>query len=335
LSWRRIWPLAALIVGAVAVLFGALLLAKVHPIEAAGSLIRGSLGSPGAIGGTLRETTPLLLAGLAVFLGLRAGLFNIGVEGQFIVGALASITVALRVPGFAGMALGVVAGILAGILWALPAGLIRAYRNGHEVITTIMLNNVAVLMTDALVAGPLKDPKQGSATTPTLDVASQLPALYNQPPVIVSSGLLFGIVITVALSYWLRRTVAGYELQAVGANPTAARCAGVDPKRVMLFAMLASGAVGGLAGSVQALGYEHRFYQGFSPGYGFNALGVALLAGSSAYAVLPASLLFGILEQGGTSLAIFGVPKGITAVVLGLLILVAAAIRYRRVRVVA
>jgi simple sugar transport system permease protein len=327
--------LAILILAAVALLWGAVMLAGASPYHALLTLLQGSLGSPGAISGTLRETTPLLICGLAVFIALRAGLFNIGVEGQFLVGSCAAAVVALDHPGPIGIVLGAIAAIAAGAVWALPAALIRAYRNGHEVITTIMLNNVAVLLTGALVAGPIRDLHQESTTTANLTPATRLPNLLNHPPLIISTGLVLGVLLAVAAAIWLRRTVAGYELQAVGANPKAARFAGIRTERVIVGAMLASGALAGLGGAVQVLAYEGRFYAGFSPGYGFDGLGVALLAGGSAYAVIPASLLFGILAKGGVALGIEHIPKGITTVVLGLIILVAAALRYRQVKTVA
>jgi len=152
------WKLPALVLGAVALLAAAILATDVAPLDALATLLRGSLGSPRAIGGTLKETTPLLVAGLAVFLALRAGLFNIGVEGQLLLGAVTCTTIVLRFSGWPGVVLGAVAGMAAGALWAFPAGWIKAYRGGHEVITTIMLNNVAALLTTALVAGPLKAP---------------------------------------------------------------------------------------------------------------------------------------------------------------------------------
>lgn len=297
--------------------------------------MRGSLGTPSAIGGTLRETTPLLIAGLAVYLALRAGLFNIGVEGQLLVGALASSLVALKIHGIAGVLIGIVAAMLAGALWSWPAGLIRAYRNGHEVITTIMLNNVALLMTTYLVAGPFKAPGTEEPSTALLGPGDSLGAIWSSGNLQVNVGLALAVFVAAAVAFWLKRTVPGYELQAVGAGPGAARFAGIDPKRTIVRAMLASGAIAGFAGAVQVFAYEHRFYEGFSPGYGFDALGVALLAGNNPLGIVPAALLFGILAKGGTALQIDGVPKGITTVVLGLLILVAAGIRFREVRAVA
>jgi len=323
------------VVAALLILVAFVLMAGASPLGALSTLFQGSLGKPAAIAGTLRETTPLLIAGLAVFFALRAGLFNIGVDGQLVVGACACVVVALKFPGPLGIVLGTLAAMGAGALWALPAALIKAYRNGHEVITTIMLNNVATLLTGALVAGPLRAPGQESTTTSTLPKSSRLPNLYDHPPVTIGVGLVVGIAIAIAMAYWLSRRVAGYELQAVGANPTAAKFAGIDPKRVVMRAMLASGAIAGLGGAIQVLAYEGRFYAGFSPGYGFDGLGVALLAGGSAVAVIPSALLFGILAKGGVALGIAHIPKGITTVVLGLVILVAAALRYRKVKTVA
>jgi simple sugar transport system permease protein len=160
--------------------------------------------------------------------------------------------------------------------------------------------------------------------------ASRLPDLLSRPPLVISSGIVVGLVLVLGVQFWMRRRVAGYELQLVGANPTAARFAGVDVKQVTVRAMLASGAFGGLAGAVQTLAFEGRFYQGFSPGYGFDSLGVALLAGGNALVLIPMSALFGMLSKGGTSLLILGVPKGFTGVITGLVILVSAAIRYRK-----
>lgn len=324
----------ALIAGSALILLGALLVSHVGPITAMTALLKGSLGSANGITKSLENTTPLLLAGVAVFLALRAGLFNIGAEGQFLVGALACTTVALRIPGIGGIVFGTFAAILAGALWAWPAGAIKAYRGGHEVITTIMLNNVAGLLTGYLVSGPMRAPG-GDTTTPSIADATRLPNIVNSTTFSLNVALPFAVMLAVALAWWLRRTVAGYELRVTGANPTAALYAGIDPRRTAVRAMLASGAVAGFAGAVQVLAYEGRFYTGFSPGYGFDALGVALLAGESALALIPAAFLFGALAKGALSLQFEGVPKGITTVVLALLILIAAALRARGVKKVA
>ena len=321
---------ALLAIAGLLVIVGAVLAVGVSPAAAGQKLFDGTLGSSAAFSGTLRETTPLLFAGVAVFLALRAGLFNIGVEGQLVMGAVTAAFLALKFHGPFGMALAIIGGIIAGALWALPAGLIKAYRGGHEVITTIMLNSVAGFLTAALVAGPLKDPGQESTTTAMIPQSGMLPFLWDSGPLRISSALLLSLIMVFALGFWLRRSVSGFELQLVGANPRAAELAGVNRQRTVVWAMVLSGAIGGLAGAVQVLAHEGRFFSGFSPGYGFDALGVALLAGNLAAGILPAALLFGILAKGGTSIQILGVPKGITYVILGFLILVFAAVRYRR-----
>jgi simple sugar transport system permease protein len=324
------FKLILLVLASLAAVILALVAVGAAPGAVLSEWLRGSLGTPGARAGTLRQFTPLLIAGVAVFVALRAGLFNIGVEGQFLIGALAAVAVALRVPGPAGLLLGMAIGAAAGAAWAWPAGWIKAYRGGHEVITTIMLNNVALLFTGYLVAGPLKDPNDQSATTATLPAGSRLPNLVADPPFFLSLAVPLGLVVLLVVAVWLRRTVAGYELNATGANPVAARFAGIAVERVMVRAMLASGAIAGLAGGLQALAYQWRFFDGFSPGYGFDALGVALLAGGSPWGIIPGALLFGVLGQGSTAVgATLGVPKGIGGVLLGLLIIVFAAVRYR------
>lgn len=343
---NRKLAIAGLCLGGIVLLWIAIVATGAQPLAALQELLKGSLGSPKAISDTLRETTPLLIAGIAVYLALRAGLFNIGVEGQFTVGACAAAVVALRMPGQAGLFLGCIAGAIAGAVWALPAGWIKAYRGGHEVITTIMLNNVAAFLTTALVAGPLKDPTQESTTTANITDGTKLAHLYNNGPWTINSSLLIGIIGAIALGWWLRKTVSGYELRAVGVNPTAAATAGIDAKRVLLKAMVWSGAIGGFAGAIQVLAFQHRFYAGMSSGYGFDSLGVALLAGPAAIALLPGAFLFGMLAKGSAQLQMLkvtnaageavqvSIPKGIIGVVLGVLIIIAAAIRYRKFKAV-
>lgn len=320
--------LVALILVAVGLVVGAVILAGGRPGGVGEAFLQGSLGDVTRLTLTLTKTTPLLIAGLAVYLGLRAGLFNIGVEGQLVVGALACAAVTTHVGGAGGLLLGGLAGASAGAAWALPAGLIRAYRGGHEVITTIMLNSVAGFLTLYLVAGPLKAPGEDHPTS--ADVLVHLPNL-NFGGIQVNSALIVATLGAVCLRWWLRRSVSGYELEAVGANPTAAEFAGIDRRVVLWRTMVYSGAIAGLAGVVQVLAFEGRFYPEISSGIGFDALGVALLAGNNALGVIPAAFAFGTLSTGGAALAINGVPKGITGLIVGLLIFIAAAVRYRKV----
>lgn len=350
---RLVVLLAASTVAVLALLY----VSGVAPVEAFRGMAHGAFGSPDAWRGTLRQTMPLLFTGLSVFLGLRAGLFNIGVEGQLIVGALAAAVVALSLPGPLGLMGGAIAGMAAGALWTLPAGWIKAYRGGHEVITTIMLNNIASLLTAYLVGGPLKAAGSQMPTTGTIEATSRLPSLLLLQPrdggsqwrlgsaddpamreigrVVfeMSLGIPLGVVLIAVLAYWLYRSVAGYELRAVGANARAAEFAGVDARRVTVRSLAVSGALAGLGGALTAMGPEGRFFAGFSPGYGFDGLGVAILAGSNPWGIAPAALLFGALNKGALSVQILDVPKGITGVILGVLIIAFAAARVRQRKV--
>jgi len=320
----------ALLVGfGLGILWAGTALAGVPVLEALRAFLQGSFGSGAAFGGTLRETTPLLLGGVAVYVALRCGLFNIGVEGQLVFGAVCCAAVALRWPGPLGALLGVLCAMGAGAAWAWPAGWIKAYRNGHEVITTIMLNSVAGLLTTALAAGPLRDRTQEAPSTASLAASCMLPS-WSLGGMAVNSGTLLGLLAVAGAWWWIRRSVVGFEWSLTGANPFAAKWAGVRTKRVIVSSMCLSGAIAGLAGAVQVLAFEGRFYSGMSPGYGFDALGVALLAGGSGLGLIPSALLFGALAKGSTSAQILGVPKGISYLVLAILILVAAALRYRR-----
>ena len=322
-----------LITVALLVILGSLLLTGKSIPAALSQLITGSLGSTNALSGSLREAAPLLILGAAVFLALKAGLFNIGAEGQFLVGACFGSFFVIKVPGPLGVVAGCIAGALAGALWALPAGWIRAYRNGHEVITTIMLNAVAINLTKAIVAGPMKGADQNSPSTSLLAQSSRLTPLFKIGNFEFPQSVVLGIIIIIGLAWWLKKTTAGYELRATGANSTAAEFAGINTRRTMMNAMVVSGAIAGLAGVLQVTQFEGRFYDGFSPGYGFDALGVALLAGGSPLGIFISALFFGILNKGGSSLSILGIDRGITTVILSMVILIFAAVRYSKKKV--
>ncbi len=324
--------LIALAFGIFVLIAAALVSTQVSPATAGKLLFEGSLGSPERISQTLVLVTPLLIAGIAVFVALQAGLFNIGAEGQLLLGAMCGVVVAQKVPGFLGWVLGAIVGMAAGAAWAYPAVWIKVWRGGHEVISTIMLNNIALLLCGALVRGPLKGTQSESATTDPLPAGSMVPNVLQSGDLRINLALVIGLALLIGVARFLLRSVGGFELRATGANPTAAAFAGIETKRVMVRAMLVSGALAGLAGAFQALAYEGRFYPDFSPGYGFDALGVALLAGASPYGLLPAAMIFGILSSGSALLTIEGVPKGIVGILLGLLIAFFAAVRYREVR---
>lgn len=308
----------------------ALMIGGVMPLDGLKALFLGAFGSPAGWRETLIRATPLLFLGSAVYLALRAGLFNIGADGQFVVGALAGTAVVLKFPGPVGMVGAVVIGAVAGGLWAFPAGWIKAYRGGHEVITTIMLNNIGAFMTLWVVNGMMKDPARQSPTTVRLPKESWLPQLVDAAPFRLNAALVLAAASVVGLWWWLSKTTKGFELKAVGGNATAAETAGIDAKAITLQAMVVSGMIAGLAGAVQVMAYDKRFFDGISPGYGFDALGVALLAGNSPLGIVLSGLAFAALGTGTTELSLLGVPKGLNGVLLAVLIVVFAAIRYRK-----
>ena len=310
------------------------------PVEAYSALLGGSLGGQRPIAETLVSATPLLLAGLAVAVAFQAGLFNIGVEGQLVMGGLAAGAVGaeLSLPGRLHLVAAVAAGMAAGALWGLVPGLLKAWRGVHEVITTIMLNYVAFSVSLWLVSpgGRLVSDTQPSATERVAQDAA-LPRIWE--PTRLHAGILVAAVV-VALAWWfLFRTPAGYGFRIVGANPTAARFNGIVPERVIVGAMVLSGALGGLAGAVEVLGVHGRYFDSFSPGYGFDSIAVALLGLLHPIGVAAAALFFGVLRAGSVRMqSDAGLSRDIITVISGLVVGCVAArvvldrIRVRRVR---
>jgi simple sugar transport system permease protein len=325
LTWRH----AALTLGAFIVLAAAFQAAGVAGGDVAGNLAR-TLSSGGGWRDILAKATPLILAGLGVFIALRAGLFNIGAEGQMLMGGLAAGAILLAIPNALGIVLALLAGALAGAMWALPAGWIRAYRGGHEVISTIMLNWMAKYFCDWVAKGPMKDPNQQSATSADIAPSAMMPVLVKAGAFEVNLAFVSGAVLLAGSAYWLSRSTGGFELEATGAGPEAALTAGVPVKHVLVKAMLGSGALSGLAGAFLVSALDHRFYSDLSGGYGFDALGVALLAGGSPWALLPSAFFFSVVDVATSRLSLIGIPKGISGLLLGLVILVFAATRFRR-----
>lgn len=334
--------IALVFLGCLGLLLILLILAGVKPFEVFKSIIEGSLGIDfdggfrgwGPLSGTLRRSVPLIITGLAVYIALQAGLFNIGAEGQLRVGGIAAVAAALflGIGGTGGILVASVAGMLGGLLWALPAGIIKVWRGGHEVITTIMLNNIAGHFTKYLISGPMQAKAGGEATTALLPPDIRIATLGTAgKSLVIYPALFLGIAFCTVGTWWLLKTAGGYELRATGANATAARFAGVKTKKVLLWAMCASGAIAGLAGAMHALGQEHRFNEGFSPGFGFDSLGVALLAGRTPLGVIPAAILFAAIDQGAVRAQVQdGLPKEISAVIQGLIILCVAIVRWRK-----
>lgn len=310
-------------VGAVALtLLAALLALGGYDVPAAlSALWRGSFGSSYALfSATVVRATPLLLAGLAVAVAFRAGVWNIGAEGQLLAGATAAIAAAaLPIPGPVRLTLSLLFAAIAGGLWALPAALLRR-RGVLEVISTIMLNFVALNFVGYLVRGPLQEPTHAYPQSVTIDAVARLPRVAGTR---LHLGVLIALVASIILGIVMRRSAWGFRVRAIGANRRAAASAGlIDVSRVTLGAFLVSGALAGLGGGVEATGVTYALYEGLSPGYGYTAIAVALLARLDPLLVVPSAVLFGALEAGATAMQRdAGVPAAFVTVVEGSLVL--------------
>ncbi len=307
----RAWSVAAVpvVVTVLSVLLGAViivfseLLGPGHtfdlglPLVAYGALVSGAVGNPDAIVSTLVYSTPLVFGGLAVGFGFKAGLFNIGAQGQFLVGALGAVMAGVALanaPAPIAIPLAALAGIVAGGLWGFIPGFLKAVSGAHEVVSTIMMNYIAVQLLAALVSGPLKVPRSPSPVT--FDVGN---AAF---PVILGRNGHLGIALALlaAIFVWwlLYRTTWGFEVRAVGANRDAARYAGMRPKLITVATMTFSGALAGLAGTSVLLGVTHSMTSSFGTTVGFDSIAVALLARSNPLVIVPAALLFGGMRAG-------------------------------------
>jgi len=273
------------------------------PLAAFIALFQGAITNRNAFPETLVSTVPYVFLGLGVALGFRAGLFNIGAEGQFYIGALSGVFIAYSVHGLPAVIevpLALLAGMAGGFAWSAIAGFLKARFGAHEVITTIMLNYVAFLVANYLVDTPglMLAPNVSTPRTPDVDVNAVLPIIF------AGSRLHFGFIvalIAVPLVWFLiQRTTTGFELRAVGFNPGAAQAAGISVGRTLVLAMGLSGALAGAAGIVQVLGVQHHMTDTVAAGYGFDAIAIALLARSNPWGVLPAALLFGALRSGAS-----------------------------------
>lgn len=299
--------LSALAVGAVI-----LLLLRANPVQAYLAMIEGAFGSTNALADTLVKATPLLLVGLGICIGFRGGVINIGGEGQLVLGAISATVVGLSFPdspAYVVVPLSMLAGFLAGGLWGGIPGALKAYFNVNEILSTIMMNQIAVQFMNYLLRDPLLDPDQFQAAskipqTARLANAFDLPRLI---PTRLHLGALIAVLLAFVVYVFLWRTTIGYRIRAVGLNPSASRYAGVNVKRYIVLSLLLSGAFAGLAGAIQVLGVHHRMFTdgsatGFTGSAGFNGIVAALFGKLHPIGTIPASFLFGALLVGANKL---------------------------------
>ncbi len=332
--------LAALVVGAVM-----LLLLGASPAEGFAAMIDGAFGGPRELADTVNKAVPLLLVGVGITIAFRANVINIGGEGQIVLGALTATALALALPDWPAVVLlplGLAAGLVGGAVWGAVPGALKAYFGVNEILSTIMLNIVAVQGMNYLLRGPMIDPAEiesGSRIPQTM----RLPPATDLPVLVPDTRLNLGAVIAVAAAavvyVFLWRTTYGYRIRAVGLNPFASRYAGIDVKRSTVVALTLSGALCGLAGAILVFGSEsHRMVTdgsttGFTGSAGFNGIVAALFGGLHPIGTIPASFLFGALLVGANRLQrVTQVPSALVIALNGLVVVfvVSSAIWKRR-----
>jgi len=299
----------------------ALLATGYSPLKAYSAMIKGAFGDVYGIGQTLTQASPIIFTALAFLLAFKCGLFNIGAEGQLLVGAFATALVGISfhgLPAFIHAPMALTAGALAGGLWGLIPAILKTRFGAHEVITTMMLNYIALYLTGYMVNYPYKAPGWVSQTVP-IEKSAELPRILQ--PTQLSASIVIAVFAAVILQYMLRRTTFGYRVRAVGLKLSVAEGSGINTKRTMILSLALSGAIAGLGGSGEIMGVHRRFIEGFSPGYGWDGLAVALVGGLNPIGVLLAAVLFGAIRSGGMVMTrTTGVPLDLINVLQSLVI---------------
>ena len=320
----------ALVIGIIIILLTGASLSEA--LAAYRALLVGSVGSVKAISETLTAATPLILAGLSVAIAFRAGLFNIGGEGQMLIGGMTAVLVGFSITGlpwFVHLPLALLAGIMGGAAWGFIPGFLKAKTGAHEVIVTIMLNFIALRLVDFLLKTTLFQREgRNDPVSKTVEASAQLPQLlgWMNPALRVHLGLIVALIAAGLISWLLFRTTTGFEFRAVGANPSAARYAGMSITKVYILVMMIAGGLAGLAGTGQVLGVLDRATPGFSANIGFDGIAVALLGRSNPWGVVAAALLFGGLRAGGQNMQVSAdVGIDLIAVIQALIIIFVAA----------
>jgi simple sugar transport system permease protein len=318
--------LAALIVGAIM-----LLLLKVNPIEAYAAMWEGAFGSQNALAETLVKATPLLLVGLGICISFRGDVINIGGEGQMIVGAILGTLVGLILvdwPGWAVIPIAILTGFIGGAIWGGIPGFLKAYFRVNEILSTVMMNAIAVQLMNFLLRGPMIDPLQEQVASKIPQTARLIDAFHlpRWIPTRLHLGALIAVILAVLVYILLWRTTWGYRIRAVGQNPDASRYAGVKVKNYIVLALVLSGAFAGLAGVMQVYGVNYRMItdgsaSGFTGSAGFNGIVAALFGQLHPIGTIPASILFGALLVGANKMQrVVQVPSALITALNGLVV---------------
>jgi simple sugar transport system permease protein len=336
LSWSLQPILVPLLAIVLAVVVGGVLIAITggNPFDAYWALLRGMFGKPDRVASSISRSTPYIGSALAVAFAFKAGLFNIGVEGQLLAGGTLAAWAATwhfvgAVPGLIAIPFVLFAGLVGGLLYGGFPGWLRARTGAHEVISTIMLNNIAILFVRWLVNSQdpivLRDPSSSVPRTKAVASSARLPELWDSTPRL-HLGTVVMILLCVLISFLLLRTIFGFEVRTVGANPFAAKYAGMSVNRIIVLVMALSGSVAGFTAAVEVSGTYHFFQPGILAGIGFDGIAIALLARANPYAIIPAAFLWGSMLSGaGLMQQEAGVSIDVVRIVLSLVLLFVAA----------
>jgi general nucleoside transport system permease protein len=327
LFYNAVFPvggmLAALLIGAVM-----LLLLKVSPLDAYGALIAGAFGSVSGLTQTLVKATPLLLVGLGICIAFRASVINIGGEGQIIAGALMStwFPLAFRTwPGWLLIPSTLLAGFLAGAVWGFIPGILKARLKVNEILSTVMMNAIALQLMNLMIRGVLMDPAgvtSGTYLAQSERLPEQVWLARLVPQTLLNTGSLIALALAVVVYIFLWRTTIGYRIRAVGLNPDASRFAGINVPFYQALSLTLAGGLAGVAGAVEVIGVQHRLLEGITSGYGFSGIVAALFGGLHPLGTIPAAILFGGLLVGGDKMQrAVQVPSSLIDVILGLVVL--------------
>lgn len=331
-SLREIGSTLLIVLGAFALGALLILLIGANPIQAYQALFHAAFGSVNGFAETMVKACPLLLAGLGIAVAYRAKFWNIGAEGQIYAGGITAAAVGIYVKGLPPaihLPLTLLAGMAGGGFWGLIPGLLKAKLKVNEVITTLMLNYIVILLSAFLVHGPMRDLSSGITISPQLEHAAWLPTVI--PRTRFHLGIIIAIAAAVVIWLVLQKTVLGYQIRAVGDNQRAARVAGISVEGTIVLTMILSGALAGLAGAAEVSGIQHRLVEEFSPGYGYLAIAVALLANLNPVGVIFSSVLFAALINGADAMQrAAAVPVPVIYVIEGLVILFIAVRTLKR-----
>jgi general nucleoside transport system permease protein len=306
-------------------LVGAILIACIggNPGEAYYYLFKGAFGTTANIGETVIKAVPLIFTGLAATFAYRCGVFNLGAEGQFVMGAVASIwisTTLAGIPAIPQLIISVACGAIAGGVWAVIPGVLKITRGLNEMIVSIMLNYIAILFMGFLYSGPLRE----GSVPQTAAVTAKLGKVFGDSR--VHAGIVIALVIAVIVYYFLFYTASGFKLRSVGLNATAAEYNGFPVKKLMLLSFIISGAIAGTGGSVELHGTQYRLMAGFGDGYGFDGVAIALIGQLNPVGTVLVAYLFAVLRKGATTMQVgTGMPTSVIDIIQALVIVFAVA----------